>query len=160
MSDVVQLKSNLLKYYLIECRLFIFTSLISASPTTQGHFLFRRYQHLSTPVWLTTFGLLLIFEPLPRKGVTSPFLWHLHACEITIAPISFCLTHPPHPVMFLKILVPFVLSLFSCSVHIQELLRLLSQGAAFCLQKLSTPLTLSDVVQLKSNVLKYYLNLH
>ena len=37
----------------IEFRLFIFTSLISASPITQGHFLYGNYQHLSTPVWLT-----------------------------------------------------------------------------------------------------------
>jgi hypothetical protein len=39
--------------YLIEFRLFIFTSLISTSLITQGHFLYRKYQHLSTPVWLT-----------------------------------------------------------------------------------------------------------
>src|ERR1700729_3954012 len=72
---------------LIEFKLVIFTSLISVSPTTQGHLLFRRYQYSSTPVWLTAIGLLLIFKPLSRKGVIFPLLRHLCARKITIASI-------------------------------------------------------------------------
>ena len=58
--------------YLIKFRLFIFASLISKSPKTQGHFLFRKYQYSSTPVWLTAISLPLIFKPSLRKGVSSP----------------------------------------------------------------------------------------
>ena len=58
------------------------------SPKTQGHFLFRKYQYSSTPVWLTAIGPPLIFKPSPRKGVSSPFLQGLRAHEITIAPLA------------------------------------------------------------------------
>jgi len=45
--------SNFQWFLLLSSLDYIFTSLISASPITQGHFLYRSHQHLSTPVWLT-----------------------------------------------------------------------------------------------------------
>src|ERR1700691_2319842 len=110
----------------IEFRLFIFTSLISASPITQGHFLYGNYQHLSTPVWLTIgLSVYLAAFVYERGDLSFPTT---SSCLLGNSRTDcFWLTRPPHPV----VLISIVHSLFSRSVQFQELLGLPSRGAAF-----------------------------